>query len=437
MSELIAKKASAVAEDSDSDDEVEQHVAEEVAEVEIDDKLSNSDVVTKYQEAAKIANAALTLVISLCVPGAKMVDICKAGDDFIEARTAAIFNKKVNGSPILKGIAFPTCVSVNHIISHCSPLESDDSWEPLTGGDMCKIDLGVHVDGFIAVVAHTIVVPGDVQPDSAARTNVASAAWMAAEVAVKLIKAGNTNTQVTAAIKKVADAYGVKPCTNFEMLQMKKFVIDGNKKIALREPGPDSPKSEVCTFEPLEVYGIDVVMSTGEGVPRETGARTTVYKRCVGVKYSLKNQSSRQYFNEVNKRFPTLPFSNRAFPDEKAAKMGVRECVVHGLLQPFTVSTEKPDALVAHVKCTVLLMPNGKTLQITGLPPSEVLVPAAAGVPVTLAGLRGLGRTLAEGLTADALDAELLATVQEVPESSADKKKAKKAAAAAAAAAAK
>ena len=169
-----------------------------------------------------------------------MVDICKAGDDFIEARTAAIFNKKVNGSPILKGIAFPTCVSVNHIISHCSPLESDDSWEPLTGGDMCKIDLGVHVDGFIAVVAHTIVVLGDVQPDSAAasvdsaaRTNVASAAWMAAEVAVKLIKAGNTNTQVTAAIKKVADAYGVKPCTNFEMLQMKKFVIDGNKKIAL------------------------------------------------------------------------------------------------------------------------------------------------------------------------------------------------------------
>jgi curved DNA binding protein len=335
---------------------------------------------------------------------------------------------------------------VNNIVSHCSPLESDDSWAPLEANDMAKIDLGVHVDGFIAVVAHTIVVPGDAAAASAEkatdaapavdpmlRANVASAAWMAAEVCVKLIKAGNTNTQVTAAIKQVAEAYGVKPCANFEMLQMKKFVIDGNKKIALREPGHESAKGEVCTFEPLEVYGIDVVMSTGEGVPRETGARTTVYKRAVGVKYSLKNQSSRQYFNEVNKRFPTLPFSNRSLPDEKAAKMGVRECVVHGLLQPFMVTAEKPDALVAHVKCTVLLMPNGKTLQITGMPPSEVLVPAAGGAPQTLAGLKGLGKTLSDSLTANGvtLDADVMAIVQEVLESSADKKKAKKAAAAA------
>lgn len=360
----------------------------------------------------------------------------------ITQRTAAIFRgKSKSGAPILRGIAFPVCVSVNQVVSHCSPLESDDSWEPIKANDMCKIDLGVHVDGFIAVVAHTIVVPGtaaaadaekgEAAVDVTARANVASAAWMAAEVAAKLIKAGNTNAMVTSAIKQVADAYGVKPCANFEMLQMKKFVIDGNKKIALREHGPESSKSDLCTFEPLEVYGIDVVMSTGEGVPREIGARTTVYKRAVGVKYSLKNQSSRQYFNDVNKRFPTLPFSNRSFPDEKAAKMGVRECVVHGLLQPFMVTSEKSDALVAHVKSTVLIMPNGKTLQITGLPPSELLVPAAAGVPQTLAGLKGLGKTMADALTASGvtLDPEVMAVVQEVVESAADKKKAKKAAA--------
>jgi methionine aminopeptidase len=248
---------------------------------------------------------------------------------------------------------------------------------------------------------------------------------MAAEVAAKLIKAGNTNTQVTQAIKQVAEAYGVKPCANFEMLQMKKFVIDGNKKIALREHSHESSKSEVCTFEPLEVYGIDIVMSTGEGVPRDQGARTTVYKRAVGVKYSLKNQSSRVYFNDVNKRFPTLPFSNRAFADEKGAKMGVRECVVHGLLQAFMVSTEKPGALVAHVKTTVLLMPNGKTLQITGMPPSAELVPAAAGHAQSLAGTKGLGLTLSNASipNIDALSAEVLAIVKEVIESSADKKK--------------
>ncbi len=62
MSELIEKR-----DDSDSDDDVPALSSSKEAApvVEIDDKLSNSDVVTKYQEAAKIAQAALLHVISL------------------------------------------------------------------------------------------------------------------------------------------------------------------------------------------------------------------------------------------------------------------------------------------------------------------------------------------------------------------------------------
>jgi hypothetical protein len=36
------------------------------------------------------------------------------------------------------------------------------------------------------------------------------------------------------------------------------------------------------------VYAIDVAMTTGDGKPREIGARTTVYKRMVDKKYGLK-----------------------------------------------------------------------------------------------------------------------------------------------------
>ena len=36
-----------------------------------------SDVCTKYQEASKIVNLALQGLISQCVPGAKIVDLCK------------------------------------------------------------------------------------------------------------------------------------------------------------------------------------------------------------------------------------------------------------------------------------------------------------------------------------------------------------------------
>ena len=45
--------------------------------------LSNSDVTTKYQEAAKIANLALTGVIQQCVAGARLTDLCKFGDTVI------------------------------------------------------------------------------------------------------------------------------------------------------------------------------------------------------------------------------------------------------------------------------------------------------------------------------------------------------------------
>ena len=56
------------------------------------------------------------------------------------------------------GIAFPTCISPNHCVGHYSPLVSEDDVE-IKEGDIVKIDMGVHVDGYIAVVAHTLAPP--------------------------------------------------------------------------------------------------------------------------------------------------------------------------------------------------------------------------------------------------------------------------------------
>ena len=57
----------------------------------------------------------------------------------------------------MKGIAFPTCISVNNCICHFSPLTTE-LVVTLADGDLVKIDLGAHIDGVIAVVAHTLVV---------------------------------------------------------------------------------------------------------------------------------------------------------------------------------------------------------------------------------------------------------------------------------------
>ena len=56
-------------------------------------------------------------------------------------------------SSTLTGVAFPTCISVNNVICHYTPLLSEPD-TCLQDGDLVKMDLGAHIDGFIAVVAH-------------------------------------------------------------------------------------------------------------------------------------------------------------------------------------------------------------------------------------------------------------------------------------------
>jgi len=312
--------------------------------------------------------------------------------------------------------------------------------------------MGVHVDGYIAVVAHTVLVGSDaaLTPEQLAQRNaVISATYTALEVAVKLMKPGNTNTMVTSAIKQVADAYDVRAISGTLMHQMKQFIIDGNKMILLKEE-PEQ-KVDLCTFETGEVYAIDIAMSSGAGKPVETGARTTVYKRAVERKYALKNKSSRQFFNEVNRMFPTLPFSIRSFPDEKAARLGVRECVNHELLMSYPILNEKKGDFVAHAKVTVLLLPSGNTAQITGLVPltyvqalqkqqaqegGAEVVPA--DVQTKLSASLAVGQTLANVLQQEknvALPENILELLSQAPVES--KKKAKKNAAKAKAAAVK
>ena len=111
------------------------------------------------------------------------------------------------------GIAFPTCISVNNTVAHFSPLESDpSSSQTLAKGDVVKLHLGAHIDGFAAVSAETLVVGATPEePVTGRKADVIQAAWHAAEVVQRLVKVGNKNWAVTEAVAKVAAAWGCKP----------------------------------------------------------------------------------------------------------------------------------------------------------------------------------------------------------------------------------
>lgn len=322
---------------------------------------SNPDVVTKYRLAGDLANKALSFVISQCKAGAKMVDICEAGDKYILDECAKIFK----GKKVEKGVGFPTCVSVNNIVGHFSPLGGDD--RELKAGDITKIDLGVHVDGYIAVGAHTIVVGADGESKEEVTGRVADvmlAAHTAAELAIRMIKPGAKNTTLTDMFAKVAEEFGVTPLGGVLSHQMTRFLIDGEKVIISK--AEVDQKVDEFEFEPNTVFAIDIVMSTGEGKPREIDERTCVYKRAVDETYQLKMKASRSVLSDINARFPTFPFTIRAM-DEKTVRLGIVECAKHQLVHGYPVLFEKEGETLAHLKFTCLIMPTG-TIKLSGLP---------------------------------------------------------------------
>ena len=88
------------------------------------------------------------------------------------------------------GIAFPCCISVNNTICHFSPLQSEPDYS-LQDGDMVKLDMGAHIDGFIAVVAHTVVISDEKTKITGRKADTILAAHLASEAALRLVKPGN------------------------------------------------------------------------------------------------------------------------------------------------------------------------------------------------------------------------------------------------------
>jgi curved DNA binding protein len=307
------------------------------------------EVVDKYHQSAELVNRVLARLVASCVVGAKVVTLCALGDQLITEGVASKFTKVKE-----KGVAFPTCISVNNCVGHYSPLTGDSL--VLAEGDVVKIDLGAHFDGYIAQAAHTLVCTASSQPATGRKADVICAAYFAAECALRLIRPGKTNTDVTTMIQNVASQFHCNPVEGVLSHQIRRFVIDGNNVI-INKPTQDQ-RVEQFTFEEYDVYTVDVVMSTGEGKPKEMEARTTIYKRALDQNYNLKMKASRAFFSEINQRFPTMPFTLRALRDERTARLGLTECLKHELLEPYPVLYEKPGDLVAQFKYTVIVMPT-------------------------------------------------------------------------------
>lgn len=123
--------------------------------------------------------------------------------------------------------------------------------------------------------------------------------------------------------------------------QLKQFKIDGEKTIIQNPNDAQKKEHEKFELDKHEVYAMDVLISTGEGVGKETDTRVSIYKKTDEI-YQLKLKASRMFYTEVRTKHGNMPFNLRGFQDETKAKMGVVECVKNKLIEPFQVLYEKP-----------------------------------------------------------------------------------------------
>nr|ODN73634.1 DNA-binding protein, 42 kDa [Cryptococcus depauperatus CBS 7841] len=322
------------------------------------EKGLGNDALTKYTTAGQALTEVLKKLLPQITPGKKVLDLCVEGDKLVAEAVNPLWNKAKNGVKVSKGSAFPTSISINNVVSHVSPLPSDSEIE-LKEGDVVKVMLGIHIDGYPVIHAETVHLSPKTEGLAA---DAIKAAYEAAELAMRTLKVSAKNWDITDVVERVAKSYGCVGVEGMLSCQHEKNVTDGKKRVLLN-PSPELKRDhETAIFEEGEVYGVDILVVTGEnGKAKADPSRTSIYKKA-GINYQLKMKTSRAVFSEIQKKAGAFPFTLRALEDEKRARMGVQEAVSHGLLKPYDIVQTAPGTLVAEFFFTIALLPAGPLL---------------------------------------------------------------------------
>ncbi|MEN2999875.1 MAG: M24 family metallopeptidase [Acidilobaceae archaeon] len=142
----------------------------------------------KLRQAGRIAEELKGEARRLVKPGRRASEICER----LEALT-----RELGGSP-----AFPCNFSVNSVAAHYTPGLSDD----VTVGekDLVKVDVGVHVDGYIADTAITIDLSGE-------HGRLLEATERALEEAVAVVKPFVSLYEIGRAVENAIRSFGFRP----------------------------------------------------------------------------------------------------------------------------------------------------------------------------------------------------------------------------------
>ncbi len=287
--------------------------------------------IEKLLKAGEIAKEIKKEVLRLIKPGASLYEIA----EFVEKRTV-----ELGGKP-----AFPCNLSINEIAAHYTPYNGDETI--LKEGDYLKVDLGVHVDGYIADTAFTVRVGME-------EDDLIEASKEALENAISVIKAGVKINEVGKVIEETIRGYGFNPIVNLSGHVIERYKLHTGISI----PNIYRPHDNYELKEG-DVVAIEPFATTGAGQVIEAPP-TLIYMYIRNRPVRL--PQARSLLNYVKKNFSTLPFAYRWVQNlmpEAQVKLALLQLEKAGALYGYPVLKEIRGGLVSQAEHTVIVEKEG------------------------------------------------------------------------------
>jgi methionyl aminopeptidase len=277
----------------------------------------------KTIEAGKVLRTVKEEITSLVKPDVKILEVA----EFVENRI-----RELGAEP-----AFPCNISINSDAAHFTPKRGDN--RVFKEEDVVKIDIGAHIDGFIADTAITI--------DLGDHEDLVMAAENALKSAIEEVHAGADTAAIGAAIEREIRDMGFRPIANLTGHGLVPYLAHAPPTIFnyKTERGAILEEGMIIAIEPFATNGAGKVSERGE-----TEIYSVVSTRPVRMKMA------RNLLAEVE-QYKTLPFAKRWL--KKAPEVIIAKLVREGILRSYPVLAEVERGLVSQAEHTVIVEEDG------------------------------------------------------------------------------
>ncbi len=278
----------------------------------------------KHREAGEILAQVRDETADRVEVGASHLEVAEYAEDRI---------RELGGEP-----AFPVNISIDEEAAHATPEPGDDS---TFGEEMINLDIGVHVDGWLADTAVTVDLSGNPE--------LAEAPAEALEAALEVIEPGIHTGEIGAEIESVIDGYGYNPVVNLSGHGLGHWEQHTDPNI------PNRAVEQGIEIEVGDTLAIEPFATDGGGKVNE-GSDEEIFS--LEREASVRNRDARQALEQIVEEFKTLPFARR-WLDTRRAEMALRRLEQQGVVHGYPVLKEDDGFLVSQKEHTIIVTEGG------------------------------------------------------------------------------